>query len=127
MCADCRKTYNRIRQREWKQNNREKYIVRSRAAWKKRKQAVIDAYGGVCVCCDTSEFEFLTIDHINGGGRKHLDSLGGHDIYAFLKRSGYPKDEYQLLCMNCNFSLGKYGYCPHRPDMEKREVLYVRK
>jgi hypothetical protein len=29
---------------------------------------MLSAYGGKCVCCGESEYKFLAIDHINGGG-----------------------------------------------------------
>ena len=81
---------------------------------RKLKQDLIDAYGGCCACCGTKEFEFLTLDHINGDGaqhrRKHLTS---YSIYTEIRKLGYPKDAYRILCMNCNFSIGMYGYCPH--------------
>lgn len=34
-------------------------------------------------------------------------------IEAFIKQN-FPKDEYQLLCMNCNFAKGLYSGCPHQ-------------
>jgi predicted HNH restriction endonuclease len=30
-----------------------------------------------------------------------------------LKRQGFPKDEFQLLCSNCNQAKHRYGQCPH--------------
>ena len=32
-------------------------------------------------------------------------------VYWAIKHN-FP-DELRLLCHNCNFSLGAYGYCPH--------------
>lgn len=83
--------------------------------WRARIRAeMITNYGGKCVCCGESEPEFLSIDHINGGGRAHIKQLGNSTmLYAELKRLGFPKDKYRLLCMNCNFTFGKRGYCPH--------------
>lgn len=57
----------------------------------------------------------LTIDHINGGGNKHresiLNSRGGTSFYRWLKKTGYPSG-YQVLCWNCNLSK-RYGPCEH--------------
>jgi len=78
------------------------------------KDQVIDAYGGKCKCCGDDHREFLSIDHINGGGNQHRKRLKGNHFYELLKKENYPKEEYQLLCMNCNFSIGKYSYCPHQ-------------
>lgn len=81
---------------------------------RQRKQRVIKAYGGKCVCCGESLLEFLTIDHINGyvvGPRK------GSNLYGWLEDNGYPKEGFQLMCYNCNCSKGRYGYCPHHPEL----------
>ena len=87
---------------------------------------VLDKYGGKCVCCGENKFEFLSIDHINGGGSKEFLKIG-HS--AFLRKlNNYPlSSDYRVLCRNCNQSLGYYGYCPHdngilraKPDI----VLY---
>lgn len=80
------------------------------------RRDVLAAYGGKCTCCGESEPMFLEIDHVNGGGHKHRKEVsGGTAMYHWLKRNGYPQDEYQILCRNCNF--GKYrnhGICPHQ-------------
>jgi hypothetical protein len=76
----------------------------------------IAAYGGKCTCCGETQTEFLTIDHIEGDGaheRKHFDR-SGQKMYAWLRRQGWPKDRYQLLCFNCNCAKGFYGQCPHQ-------------
>ena len=71
---------------------------------KKRKLEVIEAYGGKCVLCGETHWEFLTIDHINGGGSEHRRNIGATTIYIWLKKQGYPQKEYRLLCANCNCS-----------------------
>lgn len=86
--------------------------------WRIRLE-VIRAYGGKCVCCGEATAEFLTIDHIDGNGaehRKHLprSKQSGAGFYLWLREQGYPKDNYQLLCMNCNFAKGHFGTCPHQ-------------
>ena len=63
-----------------------------------------------CACCKISILEFLGIDHIEGGGRKHK-MLVGH-LYQWLKKMRFPKG-FRVLCHNCNQSLGAYRYCPH--------------
>ncbi len=96
----------------------EKTALRTRN-WRDRLIVeVMNAYGGcVCRCCGENEVAFLSIDHVNGGGRKHraVDKTG--DIYSWLKRSKFPEG-FQVLCMNCNWAKGKYGICPH----EKRRL-----
>ena len=83
---------------------------------KNLKQQVIEGYGGKCECCGESNPEFLTVDHINGGGKAHRESTGyGDSHYLWIINHGFPKD-LRLLCMNCNFSIGHYGYCPHQME-----------
>jgi len=42
----------------------------------------------------------------------------GRSFYLWLKRHGYPADEFRVLCHNCNAARGYYGYCPHERDKE---------
>ena len=68
-----------------------------------------------CACCGEKHLEFLSIDHINGGGAEHRRQLKEATIYRWLKRNGYPEG-YRVLCHNCNQALGHYGYCPHQKE-----------
>jgi hypothetical protein len=65
-----------------------------------------------CVCCGEKNYMFLTIDHINGGGRQHREVVKADKLPSWLKRNGYP-EEYRILCYNCNNAHGAYGFCPH--------------
>ena len=77
------------------------------------------SYGGKCECCGEAHREFLTIDHVNGDGAAHRRAIGGKGrrLYVAIKAEGFPQDRYRLLCLNCNISLGFYGYCPHHPEL----------
>lgn len=81
-----------------------------------RKEA-LDHYGGACSCCEETAFEFLAIDHIDGGGNKHRKEVsngnGGYAFYLFLRREGWPEG-FRVLCHNCNQAIGLYGHCPHQ-------------
>lgn len=77
-----------------------------------------------CACCWQSGDEFLTIDHIAGGGRTHMKWLReiygvvpGSDFYLWLKRNKWP-DGFQVLCWNCNCAKGHFGMCPHQKERE---------
>ncbi|KKL61610.1 hypothetical protein LCGC14_2193580 [marine sediment metagenome] len=94
-----------------------------RKYYRKLRQDVLTAYGRICVCCGELHEEFLTMDHINGGGRKERKKYSGGGFYASLRSRGFPKDDYRLLCMNCNLSFGRYGYCPHKSLQEKKPVV----
>ena len=83
-----------------------------------RKKEIIDIYGGKCTCCDETTYEFLTIDHINDNGASHrreIKNSGGTAFYIWLREHNYPKDNYQLLCMNCNFAKS-HGGCTHQKE-----------
>ena len=85
--------------------------------WLLKEEVWVNYGGAVCVCCGERHREFLTIDHIDGGGSKHRRELrknGSQHIYQWLKRENYPSG-YRVLCMNCNFAFGMYGHCPHHP------------
>jgi hypothetical protein len=84
------------------------------------KIAVINYYGGKCACCGETELSFLTLDHINGGGKQHRESLNmgcGTDFYQAMKRLGFPEG-LQVLCANCHLSKTVLGQCIHRKDKE---------
>ena len=82
---------------------------------KKLRIACLSFYGGnppKCNCCKENTYEFLAIDHINGGGNKHKKERGCSSLYAWLVRNNFP-DGFQVLCHNCNLAKGFYGACPH--------------
>lgn len=58
-----------------------------------------------CVRCGFSDMRALSLDHVEGGGRKHMEELGikkASEWYQWLKDNYYPeKPKLQLLCMNC--------------------------
>lgn len=91
---------------------------------RKLKLEVLTHYSGnppKCTCCEETHIEFLTIDHIHGGGSRQTREVGrGKNFYQWLKRNHFPKG-FRVLCLNCNFSFGHYGYCPLCPEL-KQEV-----
>jgi len=115
-----REVYNQI-VKKWRQNNRDKYNQSQRELNHQLRDEAIDAYGGKCKCCGETRREFLTIDHIDGNGRKHRREIGvrGSDFYGWLKQNNYPKG-FQVLCFNCNCGKGTYSVSPHdKEDFEK--------
>jgi len=97
----------------WKGGEHEVNIAYGR----RKRLRVLEHYGGSppkCACCGESLLEFLTIDHINGGGNKERQKRGFNTAY-YLERENYPSG-YRVLCMNCNFALGHYKYCPHQKE-----------
>lgn len=70
------------------------------------KRKVLTVYGhGKCACvrCGFSDIRALCIDHVNGGGTRHVKSLGknGKTFYKWLVDNNYPLG-FQTLCYNCN-------------------------
>jgi hypothetical protein len=116
----------RARQSAYYAANSDKRRAASRSCNLSRKLRIIAAYGGKCECCGDTHHQFLTIDHIKGGGAKHVKSLNigrGHAFYCWLERQGYPKDDFRLLCWNCNAAEGILGGCPHRNEVFVPDVL----
>jgi len=110
--ASSRKYFWSHREKE-RQRRAAQYAAELRLAQDLRRE-VVDAYGGECVCCGEAEPMFLTIDHVNGRDRTNHHAWGP-TLYRALKKAGFPKDNYRLLCMNCNWARGRYSFCPHRP------------
>lgn len=66
---------------------------------------VLAYYGGgklACVKCGFDDYRALTLDHIEGGGKKEERKRGATNLAPWLKRRGYPRG-IQTLCMNCQF------------------------
>jgi hypothetical protein len=97
--------------------------VRLRALNAERRKVVtkevMAEYGGKCVCCGEANLGFLTIDHVYGNGTQHRkeifgDRKAGIHMYRWLKKQGFPKEGYQVMCFNCNLGRQRNGgSCPH--------------
>lgn len=103
--------------RKWRVKNKEHYAKYQTNYKRHRRQMVYDYYGGKCACCGETQFEFLSIDHINGGGTQHRlkNGIRGAAVIDWLIRNGLPKG-FQVLCHNCNQAKGYYGQCPHKRE-----------
>jgi hypothetical protein len=59
-----------------------------------------------CQRCGFDDIRALSIDHINGGGRKHTREMklrsDGRALYEWIKEDNYPQG-FQVLCMNCQW------------------------
>ena len=101
------------------QRNRTKALARTLEQRRALKWEVLEALGGKCACCGETMAEFLTVDHINGDGAAHRKQLTGKTrassikIYRDIRKRGFPKDQFRVLCFNCNCAIGSWGYCPH--------------
>jgi hypothetical protein len=102
-----------------------KYSSRRSIKHQQLRVELLKAYGGRCVCCGEDRSELLTVDHINNDGSGHRKDIGsGSEFYIWLKKNGYPKDNFQLLCWNCNMSKAhdKDHVCIHVREKQKPPV-----
>jgi hypothetical protein len=93
-------------------------------SYKSWRLRVLSHYSGrpipCCACCGETRYEFMTIDHIEGGGWQQQKRDGrGSAIYRWLVRNDFPQG-FQVMCHNCNQARGIYGLCPH--ERERRET-----
>jgi hypothetical protein len=106
-----------------------KHVCKSCYARKWRAQLKLEMFqefGWQCQCCGENNPHFLTLDHIKNDGNKHREELRSDSvevIYSAAKKEGWPKDRYQLLCINCNWAKGKFGCCPHKGSKTVEEII----
>ncbi len=106
--------------KKYQADNRERLLEAKKGRTRRLRQRILEAYGHACECCGESESQFLCVDHVNGNGAQERKAgLTGSRYYYSIIRKAFPKDEYRLLCHNCNMSLGFYGYCPHQSEKEQ--------
>ena len=88
----------------------------------KFKASVLSAYspGLACALCGENNFEFLALDHINGGGVQDMKRHGGHSsLWCALKRNDFP-DGYRVLCHNCNHKQRIFNLDVNSQDYKER-------
>jgi len=78
------------------------------------RRRLIEFYGGKCNCCGEAQYKFLGLDHLLGGGGKERRIRSTEQTSRMILDGRLPKDQYQLLCHNCNLANGFYGLCPHK-------------
>jgi hypothetical protein len=54
---------------------------------------------------------------MHGGGNQHRKTIKCNSVTVWVYKNSYPEG-FRLLCHNCNFSLGAYGYCPHNKEIQ---------
>ncbi len=95
--------------------NYERMKAANRASVLKLRREMIAAYGGACTCCGETHEEFLTLEHTRQDGAEHRRRAGGcWAVYRELRRLGWPKDGFTVLCMNCNWAVRLSVVCPHK-------------
>ena len=105
--------------RKWRKENREKANLIGRKHYRlsprkhmdscnksriKVRIDMINEYGGKCCNCGINDIDVLDIDHVNNNGASHRkQGMFGYNLFRYLKKNNWPKDDYQLLCKNCNW------------------------
>lgn len=86
--------------------HRTQLLRQKRDHWQGLKLAALIAYSQdppTCRTCGFTDVRALSIDHVEGSGTRHTQSLGGgQKIYHWLIKNGFPRG-FQVLCMNCQF------------------------
>ena len=77
------------------------------------RQRAYDGYEGKCTCCGVSDFEFLCLDHVNGGGGKDRKVRNTWQIAKYVIQNNFPA-EVTVLCHNCNLAKGFFVTCHHQ-------------
>ncbi len=115
LCTDCNRKRNKERyqrgikvRKNYRHSHKRETSEYNRNMGEQTKRDVMTHYGNgecKCVLCGYNDIRALSIDHINGGGRKHRLSLnmnggGGINFYKWLIKEDYPEG-YRTLCLNC--------------------------
>jgi len=67
------------------------------------REEMIDVYGGECVTCGETMREALTLAYMPDARseERRLLLMDWRRAYRELQARGWPQDDYQLLCANC--------------------------
>lgn len=72
------------------------------------KKTCFEKYGSHCIQCGETRLGCLELDHIEGGGSDHRETLniprsgGGIRFYNHLLKEGKFPNTIQILCANCH-------------------------
>lgn len=95
-----------------KANDPERFRGYARDHAHRLRLQVVEGYGGMCVCCGISDYEFLALNHVLGNGAEDRKTRSAYTLFRQCIANNFPP-EYDLLCHNCNMAYGIWGYCPH--------------
>jgi hypothetical protein len=132
--SSCKKCYGEYWRKD-RVEHRERYRFKNQARFLDDRLNSLEHYGGQCACCGEDRWEFLTIDHIKGGGhkqRKEAGITGGSGFFRWLVTNNFPQG-FQVLCFNCNCAKKDKEKCPHQTRKfkltisQERNLLRVKK
>jgi hypothetical protein len=96
-------------QRRYNKKNREHQGELNIIQRRKQREKVIAHYGGKCACCGESRYEFMAIDHIDGGGSKHRKEIGQNSTVNWLVKNNFPDGFRVKPTTLCTFVRSKQG------------------
>lgn len=110
-CRTCGNAYTR----EWRRKHADRIRQYNRDTHRRLREEVLAHYGGRCACCGEAQYEFLALDHLDGGGAADRRAAAGQNkhLWRWVKHQGLPAG-FRVLCHNCNMAIGFYGHCPHQ-------------
>lgn len=91
--------------RRWRSLSTEekaKEAIRIREYYDSVKEQIYLIYGSRCSRCGFEDKRALQLDHIRGGGRR-LKHKRGKELAAKICSGKLPREDFQLLCANCNW------------------------
>lgn len=91
----------------------ERCRIKSIRRYHEVRQEVLTRYGGKCACCSNSNFKYLQLDHIDGGGRIERAAnpgVRGGNFFKTLYKMKTLRKDLQVLCANCH-QAKTYGGC----------------
>jgi hypothetical protein len=113
-CVEALHRYHKSRTRISEEERAARKRIRTQKWTDEIRLEMVAAYGGKCLKCGESDPIVLLLDHINDDAKldkKQHGHHGGWMMYRRLRKLGWPKDRYQLLCHNCNY----------RKELERRK------
>lgn len=109
ICKYCVRENNNTRYK----NKKNQYNTVARNKYIKIKSEVFTYYGGKCQLCNETDYNKLSIDHLDKNGRQHRRSIlkvdSGTSFYKWIFKN--KPDNIRILCFNCNcqHSMQKYN------------------
>lgn len=86
---------------------------------------LLELLGKECACCGINQPNKLVVDHVNNDGSfRRKDDSSGHTLYRRILSGILKKEDFQILCMNCNYSKHQNGgTCIHKKLEVRPEVI----
>jgi hypothetical protein len=123
-CRDCKRTQHieyyekekesRLKYRKnYYKNNRKEEIKKNKIYRRKILIELFELLENKCNRCGITDKRVLQVDHKDGGGNRHRKVRGAAYTYYqdMINSVKLGKNEYQLLCSNCNIIEGiEKGY-----------------